>query len=293
MGRDATSGDDRTPPAPGLLPADGPTRQMLRHRSVVMGGLRALLMQAVHPAVAAAIESSGTYHRDPWGRHARTVRSTLLILLGAEDQALGAVRRVNRMHRAVALGRDHPDKRAHPAMDPNLLLWVYAGLVSSFLLFEEMTVGLLDQRARERACQELAGVGILLGIPRNRVPVSTTGLDRYLTTVVQSGVLRPTESSRKLLGAITQDAPLLKRAKLSPAVALSLGTLPSEILLLYGRAGQRMSGSRRVTAASRVLWCGNHLLPGRLRYVNHTDGTASGVQTDLLLRAGGAGLGRP
>jgi uncharacterized protein (DUF2236 family) len=171
-------------------------------------------------------------------------------------------------------------------MDPNLLLWVYAGLVSSFLVFEELTVGLLDQRARERACQELAGVGMLLGIPRSRVPVTTTALDQYLTTVIQTGVLRPTESSRKLIDAITCNAPLLKRVKLSPTVALSLGTLPAEIRFLYGREGERLSSSRRITAMSRVLRCGNHLLPDRLRWVPPTwTALPVGSQTDLLSQA--------
>jgi uncharacterized protein (DUF2236 family) len=269
---------------------------MLRHRSVVMGGLRALLMQAVHPAIATAIESSGTYHRDPWGRHARTVRLILLILLGAEDEALAAVRRVNRMHhRAVTLGRGQPGEQASPATDPDLLLWVYAGLVSSFLVFEELTVGLLDDPARERACQELAGVGVLLGIPRSRVPFSMGELDQYLTTVVRSGVLRPTDSSRKLLDILTRRAPLVTRAILRPAVVVSLGTLPPEIRSLYGPSGQALSGSRRVTAVSRAFRWANHLLPGRLRCVDPTPAKhpAGMSQADLLSGPEGGESGRP
>src|SRR5690349_6048061 len=116
---------------------------MLRERSVVMGGMRALLMQAVHPVVASAIEQVGAYHRDPWGRHARTVRLMFAMFLAEPSEALAAIRLINQAHRAAS-GTDPLTGESCRADDPTLLLWVHASLVSSFLLFERLTVGVLD-----------------------------------------------------------------------------------------------------------------------------------------------------
>ncbi|MGW0802552.1 oxygenase MpaB family protein [Nonomuraea sp. NPDC002799] len=110
---------------PGLFGPDSRSWQVLRERSVILGGMRALLMQAAHPRIAAAGQLSRQYETDPWGRLERTLRSLFAIVFGTTQEARAAVRAVNRAHSAVA-GFDPVTAAPFSARDEHLLLWVHA-----------------------------------------------------------------------------------------------------------------------------------------------------------------------
>jgi uncharacterized protein (DUF2236 family) len=250
----------------GLLALDSPARRMLVERSVIMGGMRALLMQAVHPVVASAIEKAGTYHKDPWDRHARTLRLMLVMFLAEPSEALAAIRLINLAHRMTS-GTDPLSGESRRANDPNLLLWVHASLVSSFLLFERLTVGALDDADHQRVYHDLAGVATLLGIPRPCIPANLEDLVSYVDDVVVSGVLRSTVSSQKLHDAIMRDAPLTMKVRLRSAAFLSLHTLPEPIRSLYA-VEHADRDERRLRMLSQAMRWGRHIVPRRLLLID-------------------------
>src|SRR5438105_1520477 len=143
--------------------------QVHRELTVLFGGARALLMQAAHPLVIAGARETGFYERNPWKRLERTLMLTYAITFGTREDADRAAARINDVHSRVH-GIDSVTGLPYDALDPELLLWVHACLEDSALLFEEMTVGRLDETGRQRFHEEQMTAAELLLIPREMIP---------------------------------------------------------------------------------------------------------------------------
>jgi len=77
-------------PEAGLFGPGSVSWQVLREASVMIGGVRALLMHAAHPLVVAGARQTGMYERDPWRRLARTLRQTFTVVFGTSEEAAAA-----------------------------------------------------------------------------------------------------------------------------------------------------------------------------------------------------------
>jgi uncharacterized protein (DUF2236 family) len=99
--------------------------------STLVGGIRALLLQAAHPLALAGVEQHSDYRSDALGRLQRTNRFITTVTFGSSAQAWAAVERVQRAH-APVVGLS-PDGQPYAANDPHLLAWVQSALVDSFL----------------------------------------------------------------------------------------------------------------------------------------------------------------
>jgi uncharacterized protein (DUF2236 family) len=86
----------------------------------------------------------------------------------------------------------------YDARDPDLLLWVHACLVDSFLLFERLTVGRLDNAGRQAFHGESMVSAELLRLPKERIPPTVPALRAYLDEVMASGILRMTDGARRV-----------------------------------------------------------------------------------------------
>src|SRR5689334_4085618 len=136
-----------------------------RETTVLFGGARALLMQAAHRLVIAGARETGFYERNPWKRLERTLQLTYALTFGTRREAEEAAARINAVHSGVH-GIDPVTGKPYDALDPELLLWVHACLVDSALLFEQLTVGALDERERRRFHEEQMLAAELLLLPR-------------------------------------------------------------------------------------------------------------------------------
>src|SRR2546430_17557632 len=92
---------DRIVRDPGFFGPDSVSWQVHRETTVLFGGARAVLMQAVHPLVIAGARETGFYQRDPWKRLQRTLALTYAITFGTKEEALGAAEHINAVHRSV------------------------------------------------------------------------------------------------------------------------------------------------------------------------------------------------
>jgi uncharacterized protein (DUF2236 family) len=221
-------------PNPGLFGPDSVSWQVNRETSVLFGGARALLMQAAHPLVLAGARQTGFYERNPWKRLERTLHLTYTITFGTREEALAAARRINDIHRQIH-GIDPVTGRRYDALDPDLLLWVHACLVDSQLLFEQLTVGRLDEEARERFHQEQMVGAELLGLPRSLIPPTVPALRAYIEEVVRSGVLRITEDTLRVADLIRHPPPEVPwRPVLRLVSWWAFGTLPEPLRSQYG-----------------------------------------------------------
>ncbi len=110
---------------------DRPIRRVHADMSMFVGGMRALLLQSLHPLAMAGVAGHSDYRHDPWGRLQRTSLFLAATTFGPTEEAERAVARVRGIHRRVH--GTAPDGRAYAASDPHLLGWVHVAEVDSFL----------------------------------------------------------------------------------------------------------------------------------------------------------------
>jgi uncharacterized protein (DUF2236 family) len=99
--------------------------------STLVGGIRALMLQAAHPLALAGVVQHSDYRADPLDRLQRTNRFLTTTTFGSTEQASAAVGRVLAAHLHVR--GTAPDGRSYSAADPELLLWVHVALTDSML----------------------------------------------------------------------------------------------------------------------------------------------------------------
>lgn len=99
--------------------------------SMFAGGIRALLLQSLHPLAMAGVAGHSGYKSDPWGRLQRTSTFLATTTFGTVPDAEAAIAAVRGIHQRVR-GRA-VDGRPYAASDPHLLGWVHAAEADSFL----------------------------------------------------------------------------------------------------------------------------------------------------------------
>lgn len=118
-------------PGPRWFTAGSPIRRVHADAAMFVGGLRALLLQSLHPLAMAGVAGHSGYRSDPWGRLARTSTFLATTTFGTAEDAQAMVDRVRAVHERVR-GRA-PDGRPYRASDPHLLSWVHVAEADSFL----------------------------------------------------------------------------------------------------------------------------------------------------------------
>ena len=116
---------------PGLFGPDSVTWRIHADNAMFVGGLRALLLQTMHPLAMAGIAEHSNYRSDPIGRLWRTSAYVTATTYGSTAEARDAIAMVKRVHGRVK--GTAPDGRRYAANDPHLLTWVHHTLVDSFL----------------------------------------------------------------------------------------------------------------------------------------------------------------
>ncbi len=147
-----------------------------------VAGLRALIIQALHPLAMAGVDQHSDWRADPVGRLAATSAYVSIITFGERAGAERAAARVRRIHERVR-GVDPVTGQEYCASDPALLLWVHAALVDSNLAARETFGVPLTADDADRYVEEMVVAAELVGVPAAQVPDSVAGLARYLAWV--------------------------------------------------------------------------------------------------------------
>ncbi len=142
-------------PGPRWFAEDRPIRRVHADASMYVGGLRALLLQSLHPLAMAGVAEHSDYRGDPWGRLQRTSTFLAVTTFGMADDAQRAVDKVRGIHRRV-----HgvaPDGRPYAASDPHLLEWVHIAEADSFLqAYQRYGAAPFDQDGRDGYVADVA-----------------------------------------------------------------------------------------------------------------------------------------
>ncbi len=150
--------------------------------SAPVAGLRALMIQALHPLAMAGVDQHSDWRADPVGRLAATSAYLATITFGERASAERAAARVRRIHEQVT-GVDHETGQPYAAGDPALLLWVHAALVDSNIAAREMFGTPLTAEDADRYIEEMVVAAQLVGVPAELVPDNAAALSQYMSRV--------------------------------------------------------------------------------------------------------------
>ncbi|WP_336855216.1 oxygenase MpaB family protein [Sinomonas albida] len=150
----------------GYFAPDSVTWRVHGGMTPIVGGIRALLTQALNPGVLAGVLDHSYYREDPLARLARTIRWVFTVTYGDTVAAGRACEHVHRRHESVVgeYTDGHGDLRAYSANDPELLAWVHLAFADAFLGSYEYLRGPLPPGGADQYVREWATAGELMGV---------------------------------------------------------------------------------------------------------------------------------
>ena len=207
---------------------DAVIRRIHADSAMFVGGLRALLLQSLHPRAMAGVADHSDYRSDPWGRLQRTAQFLAATTFGTSEQAERAVARVAAVHERVV--GVTPDGEPYAANDPHLLRWVHLAEIDSFLAAyrrygaEDLTDAEGDEYVRQTAV-----VARALGVPAP--PESERALADQLRSFRRE--LRGTPAARDVARYLLWQPPM------SPVARAPYGLLAGGAVALLPRWARR------------------------------------------------------
>jgi len=214
-------------PGPRWFADDRAIRRVHSDACMFVGGLRAILLQSLHPLAMAGVAEHSDYRSDPWGRLQRTAEFLATTTFGPAALAEQSVARVRQVHRRVR--GTAPDGRPYSAGDPHLLRWVHICEVDSFLAaYRRYGAGALTDDEADQYVADMAVVASALGV--NHPPTSVADLRQEFRDF--RAELQGTKAARDAARFLLVDPPLPLAAK--PAYAL-LGSAAVALLPMWAR----------------------------------------------------------
>ncbi|MFN8017424.1 MAG: oxygenase MpaB family protein [Acidimicrobiales bacterium] len=169
---------------PGWFGPDSVAWQVHRDPSLLVAGITAFTLQALHPLAMAGVAEHSAFSDDFLGRTRRTGEFVQGVVYGSSARAERLCRMVRASHRPVV--GVAPDGRAYSAADPELLEWVH--------IAEYLAIAAANRRFALR-------------------PMSRDELDQYVAEVAvvgeATGVEHPPRSWAELLAALERHRPSL------------------------------------------------------------------------------------
>ena len=181
----------------------------------IVAGIRALLMQALHPGAMAGVHDHSRFREDPLGRLAGTIRWIFTVSYGSTSAARAASDWVLRVHGSVR--GDYVDgrgvTRSYAANDPELLRWVHIAFTDAFLSAHK-NWGRPIPGGPDAYVREWAQAGGLMGV--ESPPLSEEAMRRQLDHWYDAGELRSDEQGRRDRGVHPQPAAASRAAARLP-----------------------------------------------------------------------------
>lgn len=195
--------------------------------SMLIGGIRALLEQALHPGAMAGVAAHSNFREDAWGRLQRTGDYVGTLTFGTKKEAEKLSARVRMIHAKLKLD------------DPHLLLWVHMAMIDSFLDTALRSGLTLSDAEVDQYILEMVKFAELVGIDRGNTPKNKGELDTYFTEIQPE--LSATDDAKRaaLFIAIPPLPPLLRfGTPIAPLwggiTSLAASSLPRWARRLYG-----------------------------------------------------------
>lgn len=234
---------------PGLFGEDSATWPIIGDAAAFVGGIRALLIQAAHPEVAAGVADHSRYRNDPLGRLSRTSAYVTATAFGAMPEVEQAIAMVRRAHRPVR-GASHRDVR-YTADTPEFAAWVHNALTDSFLAaYQVYGPRPLAHVDADRFVAEQTAVGRLLDA--SPLPDSPDELTMWLD---RHPALAPSPGMESALSFLAKPPlPLPVRVAYRVLYAGAAATIPSRLRSILGLRTRPGSIRACRTAVQSLRW---------------------------------------
>jgi uncharacterized protein (DUF2236 family) len=151
--------------------------------AMAVGGIRALLQQALHPIAMDGVAQNSNFREDAWGRLQRTGDYVSTITFGERSQAQALAARVRKIH--TSLGLD----------DPHLLLWVHMSMVDSFLDIARRSGMAISDLDADQYVSEMVIFAELVGVATADVPTNTAEMQSYFQNIAPE--LRASDDAKR------------------------------------------------------------------------------------------------
>ena len=219
----------------------------------LIGGLRALLLQALHPEAMRLLDATSSFREDPWSRLERTTTYVGVLSFGSTAEVDEAAARVRAVH--ARLGID----------DPEQLAWVHACLVDSFLAAAGAAGLGLSRADRDAYVSEQVVAARLVGVPQELAPRTDRELGAYFSAIRPrlSGTRQAREAARYVIAPPRPPVPrrfaVPARLGWTGVTSLAVGLLPGWARRMYllppmpGASLTTAAGMRALRQAVRVL----------------------------------------
>ncbi|GIF08795.1 oxygenase MpaB family protein [Actinoplanes siamensis] len=162
----------------GLFGPDSITWKLHREPILMLGGLRSLYLQALHPRAVAGVAQNSSYRSDMWGRLTRTADYVTTVIFGSTTEAEQAGARLRRLHSRLR-GADPRTREVFRLDDPDLLRWVHVAEVESFLTTARRAGVSLTPAEIDTYYTEQLRAAELVGLDPATVPATAAEVDDY------------------------------------------------------------------------------------------------------------------
>ena len=191
--------------------------------ALIVGGIRALMEQALHPGAMAGVAKYSDFRDDAWGRLRRTGEYVSLVTYGPKGEVDRAAERVRMIHHR--LGLDTQEE----------LLWVHTSMVDAFIDVAKRSGMRISDTEIDNYLSEMVIFAELVGIERTSVPDSYASLQLYMEEIQPK--LAATEEAKRTAVFLTFPpmAPILRVATPATALWASVATLAAASLPRWAR----------------------------------------------------------
>ncbi len=205
--------------------------------ATMVAGIRALLVQALHPGAMAGVHDWSRYREDPLGRLTGTIRWLITVTFGDRATADRASAYVRGLHRRVqGEYRDAGEVlRPYRASDPDLVEWVHLAFTDSFLTCHEIWEAPIPG-GPDAYVREWATAGALIGL--TDPPMTAADLRGRLRGVADAGILK-TDARVEDVVRFIRNPPLAK------------GMLPAYRIMFAGAVASLDPEHRRMLGLSK------------------------------------------
>jgi uncharacterized protein (DUF2236 family) len=250
----------------GYFGPDSMTWQIYREPTIILGSMRALLLQIAHPAIAHGVAKHSSFEKDFAGRAHRTFLSMVRLWFGDIPTANNSARRLYTIHsmiRGQKVWETEDETIVNPfcATDPDLLFWVLATLIDTSLVLFEKTVRKLSKEEQEQFFEESKITAQLMGIPLDEYPVNLEAFYFRYHQVISEGTLRLTEDGQAIKKALFNVPYPVRRIN----EILAEGFLPESTKKLFRFTPAKWIFNIVIWGARLV----NRFTPDDLRYAPH------------------------
>jgi uncharacterized protein (DUF2236 family) len=213
--------------------------------AMLIGGMRALIIQSLHPLAMAGVFQHSDFRARPMGRLRRTAEYVATTTFGdtATAQATGA--QVRRIHGYIR-GTDPVTGKTYSASDTDTLLWVHCVEWHSFLAGYKAYGGRISERDQDRYLAESARAAELVGIDPAAVPASRAEMREYFDAMLPS--LCVSQAALEAIDFVV--SPPMTRDVLPYAAPLRVSAAAA--ITLVPRHLRRLAGLQRPWAADAL-----------------------------------------